>query len=245
MMGKPITQIIQLGDLSIDVIQQDIKNIHLSVYPPDGHVHIAAPKNINTEALRAYAISKLGWIIKQQQKFKTQIREAPHEYLNRESHYLWGKRYLLATEEKKQKPCILLNPNHITLQIRPGATLTKKQSVLEEFYRQELKRAIPPLISTWEDRMAVNVKGFTVRKMKTKWGSCSPDRGTIRINLELAKKPRRLLEYVIVHEMTHFLEQTHNHRFIEYMNTFFPHWQFYREELNRLPLTRNNIAHSR
>lgn len=229
-------QIIQLGDITVEVVKKDIKNVHLSVYPPAGTVRISAPLRMNTDAIRLFAISKLRWIKQQQRKLQAQDREVRHEYLNRESHFLWGKRYLLDVVEKAAPPNLNHNHNQMTLQVRPGADVAKKQTIIEESYRQQLKTAIPPLISKWEKHMGVTVAGFTVRKMKTKWGSCSPDLRTIRFNLDLAKKPPIFLEYVVVHEMVHLLEPTHNSHFIALMDKFMPKWKFYREVLNRLPV---------
>jgi predicted metal-dependent hydrolase len=228
-------QTLQLGNIAVDIVQKDIRNIHLSVYPPHGTVRISAPLRTNPETLRIFAISKLDWIRQQQQKLQAQAREAPREYLPRESHYLWGQRYLLDVIEKDTTPNVELKHNTIRLQIRPAADPIHKQMVLNAFYRQQLKAAIPPLVTKWEQLIGVNLEGFIIRQMKTKWGSCSPELKTIRLNLELAKKPPICLEYVIVHEMTHLLEPTHNHRFVDLMDQFFPRWKSCRDDLNRLP----------
>lgn len=230
------TKTIKLGDIAVDVVQKDIKNVYLSVYPPDGNVRISAPLRMDLATIRLFAISKLRWIKQEQRKQREQEREAPREYLNRESHYLWGKRYLLNVVEKEAPPNLKHNHSQMTLQIRPGADAAKKRTVIDESYRQQLKSALPPLIAKWERLMGVTVAGFTVRKMKTKWGSCSPELRTIRLNLDLAKKPPVFLEYVVVHEMVHLLEPTHNSRFMALMDQFMPKWKFYREVLNRLPV---------
>lgn len=227
---------IEVGEISMDVVQKDIKNIHLSVYPPTGTVRISAPSRMDLDTIRVFAISKLGWIKKQQQKLREQERETPREYLDRESHYVWGKRYLLQVIEKDAAPRVELRPNQLLLQIRPSAEEAKKQAILDEWYREQLRKAVPPLIAKWEPLFDVKLKQFFVQRMKTKWGSCSPAARTIRLNTELAKKPPECLEYIIVHEMVHLLEPTHNSRFITLMDRFMPQWQFYREVLNRLPV---------
>jgi len=230
-------QTIQLGNIAVDVVQKDIRNIHLSVYPPQGTVRISAPIRTNPETIRVFAISKLDWIRQQQKKLQAQEREAPREYLNRESHYIWGKRYLLEVIERDRPPKVELKHSKVVLQVRPETDRTSKQVALDTFYRQQLKEAIPSLITKWEKLMGISLEGFTVRQMKTKWGSCSPELKTIRLNLELAKKPPICLEYVIVHEMTHILEPTHNHRFVDWMDRFLPNWKSCRDDLNRLPTT--------
>jgi predicted metal-dependent hydrolase len=227
---------LQLGDIAVDVVKKEIKNLHLSVYPPTGHVRISAPLRMNPERIRLFAISKIGWIRKQQAKLREQERETPREYLDRESHYVWGKRYLLKIVEREAAPSVELNHSKMLLRVRPGATEEKKEEIVGDWYREQVKKVAPGLIAKWERLMGVSVKGLLVRKMKTKWGSCSHKRRTIRLNVELGKKPPECLEYIIVHEMAHLLEPTHNGRFVELMDRFMPKWKFYRESLNRLPV---------
>ncbi len=227
---------IELGDLSIEVIKKDIKNIHLSVYPPAGRVRISVPLWMDLDAIRAFAISKLGWIKQQQKKLRDQERETPREYLDRESHYVWGKRYLLKVLESDETPEVNLRHNTMRLRVRPGAGKERKQAIIEGWYREQLKQAVPSVIAKWEPLMGVKVERFFVRRMKTRWGSCNPVAKSIRLNTDLARKPLECLEYIVVHEMVHLLEPTHNNRFKSLMDQFMPKWQFYREELNRLPV---------
>ena len=227
---------INLGEISVEVVKKDIKNIHLSVYPPTGTVRISAPLRMNIDTIRVFAISRLGWIKKQQQKLKKQEREAPRDYLDRESHYLWGKRYLLKVVEEDAAPRVELKHKKIILQVRSGTSRDKKKAILEEWYRERLKEALPTLIAKWEKLMNVKVKRFFVRRMKTRWGSCNPSTKSIRLNTELAKKLPDCLEYIVVHEMAHLREPTHNSRFIALMDSMMPKWEFYREMLNQSPL---------
>lgn len=227
---------IELGKIAVDVVKKDIKNIHLSVYPPTGKVRISAPMRMNLDTIRVFAISKLGWIKIQQRKIREQQRETPREYLDRESHYVWGRRYLLKVVEKAAPPNVELKHSKMVLQIRLGTSDERKRAILEEWYREKLKDAVPRLIAKWEPLMGVKVARFFVQKMKTKWGSCNASARSIRFNTELAKKPRECLEYIVVHEMAHLLEATHSRRFVALMDQFMPKWQFYRDELNRLPV---------
>lgn len=226
----------KLNDLDVEVIHKNIKNVHLSVYPPDGRVKVSAPVSMAPDTVRVFVISKLGWIKKQQNKLRAQEREAPREYIDRESHFVWGKRYLLKLDEKDAPPSVGLKHSKMLLSVRPGTNRERRQAILEAWYRNNLKQSIPALIEKWQPRMGVSVQRFYVQRMKTKWGSCSIHSGSIRINTELAKKPPACLEYIVVHEMTHLLERTHNSRFIALMDQFMPKWRFYREELNRLPV---------
>ncbi|ALG66636.1 M48 family metallopeptidase [Beggiatoa leptomitoformis] len=226
----------RLNDLEIEVIQKDIKNVHLSVYPPNGRVKVAAPETMSLEIIRAFVISKLAWIKKQQQKFRAQERESPREYLERESHYFWGKRYLLKVVEQNAVPMVRLNHSAIVLQVKPNTDASKRGRILEDWYRAQLKAALLPLFQDWEAKIGVTATRVIVQKMKTQWGSCTPASGIIRINLELVKKPRDCLEYIIVHELVHLLEPSHNRRFSALMNHYLPKWKSLREELNRLPV---------
>jgi predicted metal-dependent hydrolase len=234
---------IKLGDIAVDVVLKDIKNVHLSVYPPTGRVRIAAPSRMKMDTIRIFAISKLDWIRKQQEKLRGQPRETPRLYSERESHYVWGKRYLLTVIENDQAPFVELKHSRMILHVRPATDALKKQAIVDEWYREQIKRALPPLIAKWESLMGVKVERFFVQRMKTKWGSRSPNTHSIRINTDLAKKPREYLEYVVVHEMAHLLESKHNARFVTLMDKFMPRWQFYRDQLNRLPVSHEDWAY--
>lgn len=231
-----MTTQIQLGDMTVDVDLKDIKNIHLSVYPPTGRVRVSAPARMNLDTIRIYVISKLEWIKEQQRKFQAQERETPREYLERESHFLWGKRYLLHIVEANTVPSIDLSHTRLRLSIRPGTDERKKQAVIEEWYRSQLRQTAQPLIEKWGTTMGVKVEQVFVRRMKTRWGSCNHRERHIRLNTELAKKPVACLEYIIVHELAHLIEPTHNARFVALMDHYLPHWKQLRDELNRAPL---------
>ena len=230
-----VTRVV-IGDIPVDVVLKDIRNIHLSVHPPAGRVRLSAPVGMDIDTLRLYAISRLGWIKKQRRKLCGQERETPREYLNRESHYLWGKRYLLKIVEREAPSAVDVQHSAILLYIRPDASQEKKQSLLDSWYRKQLKAAIPDLIALWEKRVGVRVNEFGIKKMKTKWGTCNPDARRIWVNLELAKKPKECLEYIVVHEMVHLLEHHHNERFIALMDDMLPKWRSLRDDLNRLPV---------
>lgn len=226
----------KLGNIPVDVVLKDIKNIHLSVHPPAGKVRIAAPLRMDIDTIRVFAITKLAWIKSQQKKLREQEREAPREYLDRESHYVWGKRYLLKLVEKDAAPSVELKHSNMLLQLRPAASHEKKQEVLDAWYREQLKVAVPALVAKWEKALGVKAGKVFVQKMKTKWGSCSPGAGNVRLNTDLAKKPLQCLEYIVAHELTHLLERHHNDRFAALMDAHMPQWRQYREMLNSLPL---------
>ena len=164
---------IKLGDIAVDVVLKDIKNVHLSVYPPTGRVRISAPKRMSIDTIRVFAVSKLGWIKQQQTKLREQERETPREYLDRESHYVWGKRYLLTVSESDERPLIELKHSSIHLRVRPRTDEGKRQALVEAWYRERLKEAVPPLLERWQPLLGVTVERFFVQRMKTQWGSCN------------------------------------------------------------------------
>lgn len=228
---------IRLGDIVVDVELKDIKNVHLSVYPPKGRVRIAAPKRMTLDTIRIYAISKLSWIKKQQQKFQAQVREAPREFLTKEGHYYLGSRYLLKVIEHDAAPTITVKHKTIEMRIRPNTDLQKRQILMDEWYRNQLKQLVPEIITKYEKVMGVTVEEFAIKRMKTKWGTCNREANRIWLNLELAKKPFQCIEYIVVHEMVHLLERNHNDKFITYMNLFLPEWKELKNELNKLPVS--------
>jgi len=234
---------IKLGDIPVDVVLKAIKNVHLSVHPPTGRVRIAAPKRMSIDTIRVFAISKLDWIKQQQTKLREQERETPREYVDRESHDVWGKRYLLTVSESDQPPSVELKHSRMVLRMRPGTDERRRQALMEAWYREQIKQAVPLLLARWQPLMGVKVERFFVQRMKTKWGSCNHKARTIRLNTELAKKPAECLEYIVVHELVHLLEPTHNARFVALMDRFMPKWQFHRQVLNRLPVRREQWSY--
>lgn len=232
-----MAETIQLGDIAIEVMRKDIKHVHLSVYPPMGRVTLAAPIATRLEVARAYAVSRLGWIRDQQAKLRGQARETPRQFVERESHYLWGRRRLLTIIERDAKPFVSLDHKRINLTVRPGSDPARRAEIIHEWHKSLLHGVAPPLIGKWEQKLGVKVAGYFLQRMKTKWGSCNHKAGHIRLNTELVKKPKDLLEYVIAHEMAHLLEPTHSDRFVSILDKHYPSWREARAELNDLPLT--------
>ena len=231
-----ISETIQLGEISIAVTRKNIKNVHLTVHPPYGRVTLAAPTNTRLEVARAYAISKLVWIREQHTKLEYQARETPRQFIARESHHVWGRRYLMTVDYQEVKPTVVLSNKRITLIVRSESSAEKRAEVMHKWHKSLLHEVLPPLIKKWERKLKVHVSGYFLQRMKTKWGSCNHALGNIRLNTELVKKPKDLLEYVIVHEMAHLIEPTHNDRFIAILEKHFPSWREARAELNELPL---------
>ncbi len=227
---------IHIGDIAIQVTRKAVKNVHLSVHPPRGRVTLVAPRSTRLDVARAYAITKLRWIREQQRQLTSQAREAPREFIERESHYLWGRRHLLTITTANAKPAVSVDHRRIILRVRPGDDATQRAKVIHEWHKALLHQAVPALIKKWEPRLHVTVEGYFLQRMKTKWGSCNPRAGHIRLNTELVKKPKDLLEYVVVHEMAHLIAPTHNDRFVALLDKHYPNWRDARAELNELLL---------
>ena len=227
---------IQLGEISIAMTRKEIKHVHLSVHPPSGRVTLVAPTATRPEVARAYAVSKLGWIRDQQAKLLGQARETPREFVGRESHFLWGRRYLLSVREEEVKPAVRISHRRITLTVRPGSDRAKRAAVMHEWHKSLLHDAVPEVIRRWERKLSVELAGYFLQRMKTKWGSCNHRARNIRLNTELVRKPKDLLEYVVVHEMLHLIAPNHSEQFLALMNRYYPAWREARAELNELPL---------
>jgi len=231
-----MTEVIEIGDISISVTRKDVKNVHLSVHPPDGRVTLVAPRSTRIDAARAYAVTKIAWIRQQRESLLTQARETPRQFVGRETHFLWGRRYLLRVIEKDEKPQIKLDHRTIHLQVRPGTSREARARIMHSWHLRLLHDIVPSLIRKWESRIGVEVRRYYLQRMRTKWGSCNFVRKTIRLNTELVKKPRDLLEYIVVHEMVHLLEPTHSSRFFTLLSEHYPKWAEARCDLNELPI---------
>jgi predicted metal-dependent hydrolase len=228
---------ITVSGLPIEIIRKGIKNLHLGVYPPNGRVRVAAPLRVHDDAVRLAVISRLAWIKRQRKRFLAQERQSAREYVSRESHYFFGRRYLLNVIEG-DGPSRVFKKSHTILELQAPkrASRHRREQILLAWYRKNLKALIPPLIEKWKAKMGMTVESWGVRRMKTKWGSCNAATRRIWLNLELAKKPRHCLEYIIVHEMVHLSERQHNDRFTRLMDQFLPNWRARRNELNHAPL---------
>lgn len=228
---------ITISGLSVEIVRKDIKNLHLGVYPPQGRVRVAAPAAVSDEAVRLAVIGKLGWIRRQQARFNGQARQSQREMVSGEGHYFMGRRHRLRVVEREGVNAVeLRGKSSLALYVRPGTGAEQRERVLQQWYRAQLRLLIPPLLAKWEPVLGVQVAQWGIKRMKTRWGTCNVDARRIWVNLELAKKPARCLEYIVVHEMVHLLERHHNDRFTKIMDTHLRLWRLHRDELNAAPL---------
>lgn len=226
-------KVITINKIPVEVEWKEIKNIHLTVYPPDARVHISAPKQMTEDAVRLFIVSKLEWLTKRINSIHNQARQSEREYVSGENHYYKGIRYRLKVIYQDTSPRVeLKGTQFINLYVRHGSTQEKRAEILREWYRDELKQILPPLISKWEQLLSVQVAHWEVKQMKTLWGSCNHRTKRIIFNLELIKKPPQCIEYIVVHELTHLLERLHNKRFTSILDMHLPHWRQIKDELN-------------
>ena len=235
---------ITVSGLRVDIVRKDIKNLHLGVYPPNGRVRVAAPLRVNDKAVRLAVITRLGWIKRQRAGFQSQDRESEREMVSGESHYFMGRRMRLRViPDSGATRVVVRNRAFIEMHVRPELTATQREKALHRWYRQQLKQLIPPLLDKWQTKLGVQVDEWGIKKMKTRWGTCNVDARRIWLNLELAKKPPQCLEYLVVHEMVHFLAHHHDDRFIAMMNEHLPQWRAYRKKLNASPLAHESWSY--
>jgi len=229
--------VLTVRGLTVDVDRKDIKNLHLGVYPPDGRVRVAAPLHVSDDAVRLAVIGKLAWIRRQRDKFTKQSRQTEREAVTGESHYVLGRRYRLnVLEVEGPQQVVLRTKTKMELHVRPGATTEQRLAVLDRWYRKQLREVLEPLFNDWQKTIGVAPAFWGIKRMKTKWGSCNHDAGRVWINSELAKKPLGCIEYIVVHELLHLLEPTHNAQFVQLMEDVLPDWRSRRNALNSSPL---------
>ena len=239
---------IVVGGLPVQIVRKAIKNLHLGVYPPNGRVRVAAPLAVSDHAVRLAVVGKLGWIKRQRARFADQPRQSRRELVSGETHYFLGRRYRLRVIEH---PGLGLGLGHVVLRsrttlelwVRAGSDANARDRILQRWYRERLRELVPPLLAKWEPILGVHAADWRIRTMKTKWGACSVDARRIWLNLELAKKPARCLEYLIVHELVHLVERRHNDLFAQMMDRHLPLWRQRRQELNSAPLANANWSY--
>lgn len=229
-------EMIEIGSLAIQLYRKPIKNLHINVLPPDGKIRVSAPANMTDTAIRMAVIKRIPWIRKQQKSFADQPRQSERQMVRGETHYLWGRPYRLDVLERTGKHEVQVARSWLRLYVNRGTTAENRELAVNAFYREELKTRITRLLPYWQHRMGISVQHWGIKRMKTKWGSCNTKARRIWLNLELAKKPVECLEYILVHELAHLLENTHNDRFKAHMDSFMPDWRDRRDLLNSKPL---------
>ena len=222
--------------IDVDVIYKDIKNLHIGVYPPLGRVRVAAPNRLDDDQVRLAVIQRLPWIKRQRDKLRSAERQSEREMVTGESHYVWGVRRRLKVVERLGRAHFEIDGERLVLYVPAETSAEKRRAYLDKWYRDQLRQEIPDRIAKWEQALGVTVPKWTIRRMKTKWGSCNRETRHIWFNVELAKKHPDCLEYIVVHEMAHYFERNHGERFTSLMDQHLPDWRSRRDQLNAAPL---------
>jgi len=222
---------INLSGIPIEVCKKNIKNMHLYVKPPNGRVTVSAPLSMNDKAIERFVRTKSSWIKKQIAKFDNQLRQSEREYVSGETFYVWGRQYYLHVEYSN-KNSLALSGDKALLTVRKESTAEQRENYVREWYREKLKAEIVNLLPKWEQITGLKPTGWQTKYMTTRWGTCNPKSGKIWLNLQLAKKTPECLEYVILHELIHFIEKSHNERFVSMMDKYMPMWREVKATLN-------------
>jgi predicted metal-dependent hydrolase len=228
--------IITVQGIEIEVLKKQIKNLHLSVLPPNGVVRISVPETVSDESIRLFAVSKISWIKAQQEKFKTQLRHNEREFVSGETLFVWGKQHYLQVEYSNKGNGFEIKGETVILTVRKESTPQQRENYVHEVLRGYLKAEIARLLPIWETKTGFKCRRWQTKYMKTRWGTYSEKTGQISFNLQLAKKPVACLEYIIVHELGHIKYRSHGKTFIEYMDTYLPYWRETKDKLNGLTL---------
>lgn len=222
--------------IDVDVIYKDIKNLHIGVYPPMGRVRVAAPQRLDDDQVRLAVIQRLPWIKRQRKELQDAPRQSEREMVTGESHYVWGLRKRLKVVERPGRTHLEVDGDRLVLFAASDTTVEQRRTALDAWRREQLRQLLPAIIAAWEQKLEVSVPKWTIRRMKTKWGSCNRETRHLWFNVELAKKHPDCLEYIVVHELTHYFERNHGERFTKLMDKNLPDWRARRDELNRAPL---------
>ena len=221
-----------ISDIQIEIIKKDIKNMHLSVLPPDGKVRVSAPNNLSDESIIMFVKTKLGWIKKQQEKFEQQPRQSEREYVSGETLYVWGHQYYLQVEYNQKRNSLVLEGNKAILSVRKESTVKQREKFVNEWYRSLLKTEVEKYLPKWETITGLYCDSWQSKYMTTKWGTCNISTRKIWLNLQLAKKPIECLEYVILHELAHLKVKNHGADFVAILDLHMPYWRECKKMLN-------------
>jgi predicted metal-dependent hydrolase len=233
------TELIQIAGLSVELVRKPIKNLHIGVYPPAGRVRVAAPPALGEDAIRIAVLTRLGWIKSKQREFEGQARQTKRRHLSGETHFVFGKPLRLLVQPNSTNRSAIRQDasDRLTMLVPAGSTPDQKAKWMEQWYRSQLREKAAPRVAKWSDRLHVPMPQWGIRLMKTKWGSCNPEKGLVWLNLDLAKKPLAALDYVILHEMAHFVSPRHDELFVSALDRNMPTWRQIRADLNALPLS--------
>lgn len=226
-----------INDVKVNIYRKNIKNMHLYVKPPDGHVEVSCPTFVSDSNVTLFINTNLSWIKKQIDKFENQIRIAEREYVTGETFTLWGTDYYLKVIDTNDKPYIKVEGDTAKLFINKNTKFKNIESFVKKWYREKLNERLNIIVPKWENITGLQVSDYKTKIMKTRFGTCNIKTKVIWINLEMVKKPYEALDYVVLHEILHLKEKYHNKHFKSLMDRYMPNWVDIRRNLNQMPLT--------
>ena len=226
-------EILKIDNITITLERKNIKNMYLRILPPNGEVKVSAPLFIPDEDITNFIKSKKEWILKKQQYIQENDIKSPLKYNNGEKHYLWGEEYNLQLIKNDTIKHVLIDKEKsiMYLPIPKRSTIEKRKKILDEFYRSEMRKAIPPVLDKCTKIVGKTPSEVKIRNMKN-WGNCRYQDKRITLNLNLAKKDRECLEYVMIHELCHLIEFNHGKNFKKLMDKYCPNWKEIKKRLN-------------
>ena len=223
---------IEISGIKVEILKKKIKNMHLYVKPPEGHVEVSAPLHMSDESIALFLRTKLGWIRKQQERFNAQERQSAREYVSGETLYLWGEAYYLNVRYSGKGNSLIIAGDEATLTVRENSTAEQRSRWVNEWYRVQLEEKIQKYLPKWETITGLSSTSWQTKYMTTRWGTCNTSTGKVWFNLQLAKKPIECLEYVILHELIHLRVKNHGQDFVDLMDRYMPYWRDIRKKLN-------------
>ena len=223
---------IEIAGIPVEVNRKNIKNLHLSVLPPDGKVRVSSPIHLSDESISMFVRTKLSWIKKQQEKFNMQPRQTERQYVSGETLYVFGKQYFLYVEYSHKGNSLVLSGDDAILTVRKESTTKQRENFVNEWYRCLLKEKITLYLPKWQKATGLYCDSWQTKYMTTRWGTCNVEKRKLWFNLQLAKKSPECLEYVILHELAHLKEKTHNKDFVAILDSYMPNWRTIKNKLN-------------
>lgn len=223
---------IVVDNIPVEVVRKKIKNMYLSVLPPDGRVRVSAPKGLSEERIAAAVRMRINWIRKKQEKFANQPEPQRRQFVSGETLYLWGKQYVLQVEYNSRGNAMLLSGEKAILTVRKESSAKQRERFVNEWYRSLLTAEVETYLPKWEKITGLYCSGWQSKNMTTRWGTCNTRTHKIWLNLQLAKKPPECLEYVILHELAHLRVKDHGPAFTAILDQHMPCWRDTQKILN-------------
>ena len=214
----------------VKIVRKDVKNITLKVRP-NGEAILTAPKTASDEHIKFIIEKRAKWIA-QKRAFFASFKTPEKEYVSGEDFKYLGRSYRLKVVQSKEE-CVKLQRGYLELFVKDKNDLERKRNLVYEWYNEKATLYFFNILQEFNKIVKQDIKSVKIRQMKTRWGSCNPYKSYINLNIELIKKPRACIEYVVFHELVHLLHPDHSKKFYDYLTLYMPDWQKRKEILER------------